>query len=152
MESSTTKEPVAKRPAARAKRSPRVDAVLADAVEQARSGLLEAVDAEQVGEHVGVKAEADRVLTHYFVAAVPGYAGWHWYSVVARAPRSKKTTVSEIGLLPTEHAVQAPPWVPWSQRVRPEDTPAAAEAAGIKPTPEADAPEADAPEADAPKD
>lgn len=118
-------------PAAR-KRAPRKpskpDAVLAAAVDKARDGLLEVAPAEQIGAYVGATPDAERVVTHRFEALRPGYNGWHWYSTVARVPRSKVVTVSEVGLLPSEKSVLAPEWVPWSERVRPEDV-AAEEAA-----------------------
>ena len=111
-------------PAAR-RRAPRrpgkPDAVLAEAVDQARAGLLEVAAAEEVGDYVGAAADAERVVTHRFAANRPGYRGWQWYATVARMPRSKKVTVSEVGLLPSEDSLLAPEWVPWSERVRPED-------------------------------
>jgi hypothetical protein len=30
-------------------------------------------------------------------------------------------TVNELGLLPSEDSILAPEWVPWAERVRPED-------------------------------
>lgn len=99
----------------------KADAVLIAAVEQARAGLLEVVEAAQIGEYVGAEADADRLVTHRFQALRPGYNGWQWYSTLARAPRSKKVTVCEVGLLPSAESLLAPEWVPWSQRVRPED-------------------------------
>jgi hypothetical protein len=40
---------------------------------------------------------------------------------VARAPRSKHITVCETVLLPGEHALLAPSWVPWHERLQPGD-------------------------------
>ncbi|WP_461170081.1 DUF3027 domain-containing protein [Arthrobacter sp. Z1-15] len=119
-------------PAAKARRTPRrpskPDAVLAAAVDTARAGLLEVVPAEQIGAYAGAAADAERLVTHRFEALRPGYNGWQWYATVARVPRGKAATVCEVGLLPSENAVLAPEWVPWSERVRPEDV-AAEEAA-----------------------
>jgi hypothetical protein len=98
----------------------RTDAVCAAAVEIARAAAQE-VAGEHVGEHLGVRAEGDRVVTHRFAAIQPGYRGWQWTVTVARAPRSKHVTVSEVALLPGTEAVLAPEWVPWSERVRPGD-------------------------------
>ena len=47
--------------------------------------------------------------------------GWQWYAVLTRNSRSKAVTVSELGLLPSEDSILAPEWVPWAERVRPED-------------------------------
>ncbi|MGW9402989.1 DUF3027 domain-containing protein [Arthrobacter sp. NPDC055585] len=104
------------------------DAVLAAAVESARAGLLEVAPEEQVGEWLSAVPEADRLVTHRFRANRPGYRGWEWYATVARVPRGKVATVCEVGLLPSADAILAPEWVPWSQRVRPEDV--AAEESG----------------------
>ena len=97
-----------------------VDAVLAAAVDVARAAAL-ATGGDSVGEHVGVRAEAERVATHAFAATVPGYVGWQWAVTVARAPRSRTVTVDEVVLLPGDNALLAPPWVPWEERVRPGD-------------------------------
>ncbi|WP_052207092.1 DUF3027 domain-containing protein [Sinomonas humi] len=97
------------------------DALLAGAVETARKALLEAVDAEHIGRHLGAKSEGERLVTHLFECLRPGYRGWQWYVTVARVSRSKIVTVSELGVLPSENSVLAPEWVPWSERVRPEE-------------------------------
>ncbi|HZE51213.1 MAG TPA: DUF3027 domain-containing protein [Jatrophihabitantaceae bacterium] len=96
------------------------DSVCAAAVEIARSAALE-VGGDQVGDHVGVRAEGERIATHAFIASVPGYTGWYWAVSVARVPRSKVVTVDEVVLLPGDAAVLAPEWVPWSERLRPGD-------------------------------
>jgi len=97
------------------------DAMLAAAVDQARRELETITPAGTIGEHLGAKREEDRVVTHLFASRLAGYVGWQWFAVLTRNSRSKVVTVSEIGLLPSEDSVLAPPWVPWSERVRPED-------------------------------
>lgn len=119
--------PVKRRPA---RRPSKPDGVLAEAVETALNALLDVAGDAEVGEHLGVYAEAERLVTHRFAASVPGYAGWHWFATLARVPRGKDVTVCETGLLPSEDALLAPDWVPWSERVRPEDT------AGEEPQPD----------------
>lgn len=96
------------------------DSVCAAAVELARQAALDA-GGDRVGFHLGVHADADRIVTHGFVATVPGYTGWYWAVTVARASRSKIVTVDEVVLLPGDTALLAPPWVPWQERVRPGD-------------------------------
>ncbi|GAA3290875.1 DUF3027 domain-containing protein [Arthrobacter citreus] len=120
--------PAAKAPRRAPRRPSKPDAVLAAAVETARAGLLEVVPAEQIGAYAGAFPDAERLVTHRFEALRPGYNGWQWYATVARVPRGKVATVCEVGLLPSENAVLAPEWVPWSERIRPEDV-AADEAA-----------------------
>jgi hypothetical protein len=99
---------------------PKLDAVLAAAIETAREVALDA-GGETVGEHVGVAPDAERVVTHEFAATVPGYQGWHWAVTLARAPRSKVVTVDDVVLLPGPEALLAPAWVPWNERLRPGD-------------------------------
>ncbi|MHA7275401.1 DUF3027 domain-containing protein [Arthrobacter sp. Hz1] len=107
----------------RAPRKPsKPDAVLADAVEFARNGLSQVAEPGQLGAHVGAYPDAERVVTHRFEAHLPGYGGWHWFATLARVPRGKEPTISEVGLLPSETSLLSPPWVPWAERVRPEDS------------------------------
>ena len=114
------------------------DAMLAAAVDQARRELETITPAGTIGEHLGAKREEDRVVTHLFDSRLAGYGGWQWFAVLTRNSRSKVVTVSEIGLLPSDDSVLAPPWVPWSERVRPEDVAAmqAEEAAAAGEAPE----------------
>ncbi len=98
----------------------KLDAACAAAVDLARAAAVES-GGDTVGEHLDVRAEAERVATHAFAATVPGYVGWYWAVTVARAPRAKTVTVDEVVLLPGDGALLAPPWVPWSERLRPGD-------------------------------
>ena len=111
-------EPVASEPKAVA--SPELDAALAAAIDIAREAALE-VGGASVGEHQGVVAELDRVVTHAFAASLTGYSGWYWAVTLARAPRSKVVTVDEVVLLPGAEALLAPVWVPWHDRLQPGD-------------------------------
>ncbi|RJN31552.1 DUF3027 domain-containing protein [Nesterenkonia natronophila] len=97
------------------------DAALVEAVSVARSALSEVALAAQIGEHLGTRADGERLITHRFAADRPGYRGWEWFVTVARAPRSKKVTVCELGLLPGHDALIAPEWVPWSERLADAD-------------------------------
>ena len=54
------------------------DAVAAAAVDEARSALAAEVGPSDVGEHLGVEAEGERVVTHPFACERKGYLGWHW--------------------------------------------------------------------------
>ena len=97
------------------------DAFLAASVDVARAAVETIAPAEQVGRHLGAKSEGDRLVTHLFESKLPGYGGWQWYAVLTRNSRSKVVTVDELGLLPSEDSILAPEWVPWAERVRPED-------------------------------
>ncbi len=102
-------------------RTGKPDAVLAAAVDVARTAVEGITAAQQVGRHLAARSEGDRLVTHLFESLLPGYPGWQWYAVVTRNSRSKVVTVDELGLLPSEDSVLAPAWVPWAERVRPED-------------------------------
>jgi hypothetical protein len=107
--------------AARRGRTPAIDAAAAAAVDLARAAAEEISRPEYVGEHAGLVAEGDRVVTHYFECLDPAYRGWRWAVSVVRAARAKNVTVSESVLLPGDDAMLAPAWVPWSERLRPGD-------------------------------
>ena len=100
---------------------PRLDAIAAEAVELAREALLEVTEPGQVGEHLRVEASGERLVTHVFECTMPGYRGWSWVAVLARASRAKAATVAETALLPGEEAILAPDWEPWSERLKPSD-------------------------------
>ncbi|MFJ5225411.1 DUF3027 domain-containing protein [Streptomyces sp. NPDC088400] len=97
------------------------DRLCAEAVDLARSAAEEAAAPGVVGEHVSAVADGDRVVTHFFECKEPGYRGWRWAVTVARASRAKNVTLDETVLLPGPDALQAPEWVPWSERLRPGD-------------------------------
>ncbi|MGF1663214.1 MAG: DUF3027 domain-containing protein [Kineosporiaceae bacterium] len=98
----------------------RIDTVAAAAVDAARAAA-EQVAGGDVGEHLGAVAEDERVVAHRFAATHPGYRGWEWTVVLARVPRARSATVSEVVLLPGDRALLAPAWVPWSDRIAPGD-------------------------------
>jgi DUF3027 family protein len=90
-------------------------------VDLARDAVVAVVGAARVGDHLGLQAEGERIVTHLFECADPAYAGWRWAVTVTRAPRSKVVTVSETVLLPGPGSLLAPDWVPWQDRLRPGD-------------------------------
>jgi hypothetical protein len=97
------------------------DQVCAEAVDLARAAAVAVAAPFGVGGHLGLQAEAERVVTHLFECLDPAYIGWRWAVTVARAPRSKLVTVDETVLLPGPDALLAPDWVPWHDRLRPGD-------------------------------
>ncbi|MBG0826465.1 DUF3027 domain-containing protein [Planomonospora sp. ID67723] len=102
-------------------RAAALDQACAAAVDLARSAVEEDVRPEQIGEHLGAEGEGDRIVTHYFACLDRAYRGWRWAVTVTRASRARNVTVSEVVLLPGAGALLAPPWVPWSERLRPGD-------------------------------
>ena len=97
------------------------DRLCAEAVELAREAAEEAAWPGKPGEHLGVSADGDRVVTHLFECLDAGYRGWRWAVTVARASRARSVTLDETVLLPGPDAILAPEWVPWSERLRPGD-------------------------------
>ncbi len=102
-------------------RSRTPDRLCAEAVDVALAVTEEAAGPHAVGEHLGVVAEGDRVVTHLFACKEPAYRGWQWATTLTRASRAKAVTIDETVLVPGPDAVLAPEWVPWSERLRPGD-------------------------------
>lgn len=98
-----------------------VDVARAAAVDEAAGELGAVAAADAVGAYLGATEEDDGALTHSFAAELPGYRGWRWAVTLASAGAGERVTVSETALLPGDTALVAPAWVPWEQRVRPED-------------------------------
>lgn len=95
--------------------------VLAEAIDVAYEALLEDTAKKNIGKHVGLLQEAERVVTHAFECLLPGYRGWYWTVSLSRAPRKTKVTVNEVSIRPGEDALLAPEWVPWADRLMPQD-------------------------------
>lgn len=86
----------------------------------ARAGITE-VEPTDVGEHLEVVAEGERLVTHFFECLLAGYRGWRWAVTVTRVSRSKHVTICETVLLPGPDAMLAPSWLPWQERLQPGD-------------------------------
>lgn len=117
----TTAKPAKRRAGVPVWRTGKPDAFLAAAVDTARTAIAGITSASDIGPHLAVKSEGDRLVTHLFECRLPGYVGWQWFAVLTRNSRSKVVTVNELGLLASEESILAPEWVPWAERVRPED-------------------------------
>ncbi|MBW8805614.1 MAG: hypothetical protein AUG49_01170 [Catenulispora sp. 13_1_20CM_3_70_7] len=102
-------------------RQPVLDPVCAEAVELALAAAEDVAGIGEVGRHVGVVAEGDRVVTHLFECRERGYRGWNWAVTLTRAPRTKFVTLDETVLVAGRGSVLAPDWVPWSERLQPGD-------------------------------
>lgn len=103
------------------RRTSKVDEILAAAKDVALQGVQEIAPAHAIGLVHHVRAEEERLSTHLFECTLPGYRGWFWFATLSRAPRSRVATICEVGLLPGDDALIAPDWVPWADRIRPED-------------------------------
>lgn len=105
------------------------DAFLAADVATALTAVRSIAAEAEIGKHLGARSEGVRCVSHLFESTKPGYRGWVWFATLARVSRGKSATVNEVGLLPSDEAVLAPAWLPWAERVRPEDAQEAEEAA-----------------------
>lgn len=103
------------------RRKPALDQKLAKAQGFALEALKALVPAEEIGDGHRVVADDDRLVTHYFPSTKRGYRDWEWYVTLARAPRQTVPTVCETGLLPSDNALLAPEWVPWSERLNEDE-------------------------------
>ncbi|WP_241655570.1 DUF3027 domain-containing protein [Actinomyces oricola] len=74
-----------------------------------------------VADHVAARTAGERLITHLFDCAMPGYRGWRWAVTLTRPPRGRTATVCEMELLPGEDALLAPAWIPWADRLMPSD-------------------------------
>jgi len=101
--------------------TPKPDAMLLGAVDQARQAAESEAQDWGVGDWTGGVAEDDLVVTHYFECGHPGYAGWRWAVTLSRVPRARTASVSDVVLLPGPDALLAPAWVPWSDRLQAGD-------------------------------
>src|SRR3984893_17735165 len=97
------------------------DQACAEAVDLARDAVAAVVGAGDVGAHLGVQAECERIVSHLFESADPAYAGWRWAVTVTAAPRYQVVPFSESVLLPGPEGLPAPDWVPGQGRLRAGD-------------------------------
>ncbi|RAJ67015.1 hypothetical protein K378_02381 [Streptomyces sp. Amel2xB2] len=105
----------------RTRRAPAPDRLCAEAVDLAREAVEAAAGPGEVGDHIEVTADGDRVVTHFFECRETAYRGWRWAATLTRASRAKTVTLDETVLLPGPDALLAPEWVPWNERLRPGD-------------------------------
>lgn len=98
-----------------------LDSACGEAVELALAAAEDVAGIGNVGDHLGVQPDGERVATHFFVARERGYVGWRWAVTVTRASRSKLVTVDETVLVPGTGAIMPPQWLPWSERLQPGD-------------------------------
>ena len=103
------------------KKSYRKDALVLEATQVARDALVGLARQRAVGEHVDAKMVDDRLSLHRFECLEEGYPGWFWEVSVARAPHARDVTVCEVNLIPGPDALLAPEWVPWAERLEPDD-------------------------------
>jgi hypothetical protein len=84
--------------------------------ETARKAAVESAGAGAVGVFVESVIEGEGLTTYKFESKLKGYPDWFW-AVVMFSADGQSTTVSEVVLVPTDLSLQAPAWVPWSERL-----------------------------------
>ena len=119
--SNVQEDPIADTAPAELQADVQLDQLCAAAVDLARAVAVEVAGPAVVGEHLGVEADDERVVTHSFATTEPAYVGWRWAVTVARADGVDQVTVDDVVLLPGSGALLAPAWVPWTERVQPAD-------------------------------
>lgn len=80
------------------------------------AALAEITREGSVGEFLGREDNEDGSYALIFKCLLSGYPGWQWTVSVAEVDGDEPTVI-EAELLPTEGALVAPDWVPWSQRL-----------------------------------
>ncbi len=103
------------------RRTFKLDPICAEATDLAREAAGQSADVFGVGEHVGLQADGERLVTHFFTCPHPGYQGWRWSVTLTRAARAKVATIDEVVLLPGDGALVAETWIPWAERIEPGD-------------------------------
>ena len=83
----------------------------------AKSALSEFSDGSY-GKFISEKEIEKGIFDVRFEATARGYQGWHWVVTITQPDKRKGATISEISLMAGPDALVAPPWVPWSERLK----------------------------------
>ncbi|CAN5181123.1 hypothetical protein BH11ACT2_BH11ACT2_20490 [soil metagenome] len=87
-----------------------------DLHEIGRAALGEITLPENVGENAGQEDVEPGVVSVFFENTMTGYPGWRWTVSIATL-EGQGPSVLETELTPTDGALLAPDWVPWSDRL-----------------------------------
>ncbi|MCX6485986.1 MAG: DUF3027 domain-containing protein [Rhodoluna sp.] len=69
-----------------------------------------------VGDYIRTDEEEPGLRSYIFHSTLRGYVGWFW-SVTIYQPLGEEPTISEVVMMPSEEALIAPKWIPWSERL-----------------------------------
>ncbi len=83
----------------------------------AKDALTEFSDGS-FGKFISEKEIEKGIFDVRFEATARGYQGWHWVVTITQPDKRKSATISEISLMAGPDALVAPPWVPWSERLK----------------------------------
>jgi len=89
-------------------------------IDIARSALAEVTDKSHIGAHIETLPTSEHTAIVTFVSTMPGYKNWKWLVMLSWLDASH-LTIDEVAMVPTDEALIAPAWVPWSQRVEAGD-------------------------------
>ena len=117
------KEKAPKKEAAQKEAPAKSTIVAFDAKDLARNAALEQAEKkDQVGGFVSVDFDDDnRVATYLFEANLAGYKGWRWCITIAKVDEDSQPTICDVVVLPGPDALRAPEWIPYRDRIQPED-------------------------------
>ncbi len=87
-----------------------------DLFEIGRQALGEITLPENVGENAGQEEVEPGIVSVFFENTMTGYPGWRW-TVSISLLEGAEPSVLETELIPTDGALLAPDWVPWSDRL-----------------------------------
>ncbi|MCI1868057.1 DUF3027 domain-containing protein [Bifidobacterium crudilactis] len=90
--------------------------------ELAKSVALDvASEPDEVGEFVVAHDDGDNITDFRFASRVRGYENWQWSVTLFHDEELDSWTVDESSLIPAEGALLPPQWIPWKDRLLPED-------------------------------
>ena len=88
----------------------------------AHSAILDEIkDEKKIGQKSVAEQSSDEIWTVTFEALLPGYIGWRWVVTLAQLSSHEQPTVCDVVLLPGADSLLAPKWIPYSERITPED-------------------------------
>lgn len=91
---------------------------MSNLLELARTAAGQVQGDSNVGDFIESLPEPEPgTETYFFASKLKGYPDWRWAVTLFTDAESGQTTVSEVNLLPGDTSLQAPQWVPWSERL-----------------------------------
>lgn len=86
----------------------------------AKRALAEVTDESHIGKHVSTVPTSEHTAIVTFESKMPGYQNWNWLVMLSWLDPSH-LTIDEVAMVPTDDALIAPAWIPWSERVQAGD-------------------------------
>lgn len=86
----------------------------------AKRALAEVTDESHIGKHVSTVPTTEHTAIVTFESKMPGYQNWNWLVMLSWLDPSH-LTIDEVAMVPTDDALIAPAWIPWSERVQAGD-------------------------------